>query len=145
MAEAVINDEIKKLGIDMHQKYWDKLFPACRQTRMMLPMAKNKLWKQMIQQPRKLMNLITQIYTGHSTLNRHLALMGIENENNCKQCGEPDASETVEHYLASCPKYTFHRYHTLGKIFLNTNELKDLSLKNILKYVKKKKRFEQNE
>ena len=31
----------------MHQRYWDS-HPHCRQTKMMLPKAKNKLWKQLI-------------------------------------------------------------------------------------------------
>ena len=58
LAEATINDEIRKLGRDRHQTYWDR-HPDCRQTKMMLPKSSNRLWKQMSSQPRKLMNLIT--------------------------------------------------------------------------------------
>ena len=71
IAEAVTTDKIRNLATRMHQRFWDS-HPHCRQTKMMLPKAKNKLWREIIKQPRKLVNLITQIYTSHATLKRHL-------------------------------------------------------------------------
>ena len=104
LADAVTTLEIKELGNRMHQRYWDS-HPHFRQTKMMLPKAKNKLWKQLIKQPRKMMNLITQIYTGHATLKRHLNLMAIEEDGRCNQCNEENTEETVQHYLAECPAF----------------------------------------
>jgi len=141
LAEAVINDEIKRLGRAAHQKYWDR-HPECRQTKMMLPKTNDKLWKQLVKQPRKMMNITTQLYTGHSTLKRHLNLMAIEDANECEQCCE-GPEETVEHFLCHCPAFARNRRNTLGNISLNTNELPNLKLSSIIKFVKDTKRFEQ--
>ena len=144
LADAVTTLEIKELGNRMHQRYWDS-HPHCRQTKMMLPKAKNKLWKQLIKQPRKRMNLITQIYTGHATLKRHLNLMAIEEDGRCNQCNEENTEETVQHYLAECPAFSRSRRNSLGYISLTTNELPNLKLTKVLKYIKDTKRFEQND
>ena len=140
LAEAVINDEIKQLGRSVHQKYWDR-HPKCRQTKMMLPKTNANLWKQISQQPRRMMNLITQIYTGHTILKRHLHVMAIEDDNVCEKCDLAEA-ETVEHFLCRCPAFARNRRNHLGHISLTINELPDLSLSNVLKFVKSTKRFE---
>ena len=144
LADAVTALEIKELGNKMHQRYWDS-HPHCRQTKMMLPKAKNKLWKQLVKQPRKMMNLITQIYTGHATLKRHLNLMAIEDDGRCNQCNEENTEETVQHYLAECPAFSRSRRNSLGYISLTTNELPNLKLNKVLKFIKDTKRFEQND
>ena len=144
LAEAVITDEIKNLGVRMHRRFWDS-HPHCRQTKMMLPTAKNKLWREIIKQPRKMVNLITQLYTGHATLKRHLNLMAIEDDGRCNQCNEENTEETVQHYLAECPAFSRSRRNSLGYISLTINELPKLKLTKVLKYVKDTKRFEQNE
>ena len=97
--------------------------PHCRQTKMMLPIAKNKLWREIIKQPRRMVNLITQIYTGHATLKRHLNLMAIEDDGRCNQCNEENTEETVQHYLAECPAFSRSRRNSLGYIFLQMNFL----------------------
>ena len=140
LAEAVINDEIKQLGRSIHQNYWDR-HPKCRQTKMMLPKTNANLWKQISQQPRKMMNLITQIYTGHTILKRHLHVMTIEDDNICEKCDVGEA-ETVEHFLCRCPAFARNRRNHLGQISLTKNELPNLSLNNVLKFVKSTKRFE---
>jgi ribonuclease HI len=144
IADAVTTDEIRNLGTRMHQRFWES-HPHCRQTKMMLPTAKNKLWREIIKQPRKMVNLITQLYTGHATLKRHLNLMAIEDDGRCNQCNEENTEETVQHYLAECPAFSRSRRNSLGYISLTTNELPNLTLTNILKFVKDTKRFEQNE
>ena len=88
------------------------------------------------------MNLITQIYTGHSTLQRHLAIMNIEEDGRCEQCEEDDTEETVEHFLTDCPAFGRNRRDSLGNISLSNDELPNLSLNKILKFVRSTKRFE---
>ena len=98
----------------------------------------------MSSQPRKQMNLITQLYTGHSTLKRHLSVMGFENDGRCEQCEEDETEETVEHFLFDCPAFGRNRRNSLGNISLNIDELPNLSLNRILKFVKSTKRFEED-
>lgn len=143
LAEATINDEIKQYGRRMHQKFWDRHL-HCRQTKMMLPKTNNKLWKQLSKQPRRMMNLITQLFTGHSTLKRHLSVMSIEDDGRCNQCEEDDAEETVEHFLCECPAFGRNRRNSLGNISLSNDELPKLPLNRILKFVKSTKRFEED-
>ena len=140
LAEAVINDEIKQLGRKVNQTYWDR-HPKCRQTKMMLPVTNSNFWKQLSFQPRKMMNMITQLYTGHSVLRRHLHLMAIEDGNGCEQCDEGQ-EETVEHFLCHCPAFARNRRIALGYISLSKNDLPRFSLKKILKFVKSTRRFE---
>ena len=141
VAEAVVNMEIKTKIKKMWQEKWTGL-TKCRQTKMMLPNASNNLWRQLSKHPRKKMNLITQLYTGHNTLKRHLNVMSIEDDGRCNQCEEDDTEETVEHYLTDCPAFARNRHHTLGNIVLNSNELPNLSLDKILKFVSQTCRFD---
>ena len=87
------------------------------------------------------MNLITQLYTGHSVLKRHLFLMNIEDDNGCEQCDE-GAVETVEHFLCYCPAFARNRQIALGYISLNKTDLPNLTLGKILKFINSTKRFE---
>jgi hypothetical protein len=144
VAEAVIKMEITTKIKKMWQTQWTGL-TKCRQTKMMLPTATNNLWRQLAQQPRSKLNLITQIYTGHNTLKRHLNVMAIKDDGRCNQCEEDDTEETVEHYLTECPAFSRNRHQTLGNFVLNSNDLPGLSLTNILKFVSQTHRFDFNE
>ena len=86
------------------------------------------------------MNLITQIYTGHSRLQYHLHNMGITQDPTCEQCLEDE--ETVEHYLCECPAFARPRYYTFGSMAIKKEDLVNLSLRKILKFIKDSKRFE---
>ena len=66
--------------------------------------------------------------------------MKLEEDPICNQCEEDD--ETAEHYLGECPAYGAIRQQTLGHIFLGQTELPTLKIKEILKYVRKTRRFE---
>ena len=141
ISEAVIKQEIIKWSRKKHQELWDQGTDA-RQTRMLLPKVNGKLWAHLRRVPRDKLNLVTQIYTGHCTLQSHLYNMKISNNPHCEQCCEEDAEETVEHYLCECPAFSRNRYHTLGRLVLNPEDLKHLKLKNILDFIKNTKRFE---
>ena len=74
----------------------------------------------------------TQIITGHNTLNRHLAIMGIEESSICQKCGlEP---ETTEHLVKYCPAFADKRKDKLGEYFL-TKSLDKYKLNKILTFV----------
>ena len=74
----------------------------------------------------------TQIITGHNFLNRHLALMNVENDSMCYRCNlEP---ETIEHVVKSCPAYARIRREKRGEYYL-TESLSRYSLKKVLAFV----------
>ena len=88
------------------------------------------------------MNMITQILTGHTTLNKHLKNMKLANENWCEQCEEDEMVESMEHFLCQCPAFARNRRNTLGSFFLKIEELNKIDIRHILKFVKQTQRFE---
>jgi ribonuclease HI len=141
ISDANIKMEIKSYTTRCWQRYWEKL-TTCRQTKMMLPSVKNGLWRKLVTKPRRMMNIITQIYTGHATLAYHLKNMEIDDSSGCRQCEEFDDIETVEHYLTECPAFMHARREHLGSIFLRVIDLPTLNVDNILKFIRATGRFE---
>ena len=75
---------------------------------------------------------VTQIITGHNTLNRHLALMNIKEDPICEKCEE--GPETIEHLIKNCPAYHQKRYEKFGEYFLK-KELHEYKLQKIISFV----------
>lgn len=138
VSEAEIKQNIKNWATRQHSTYWHKL-PYCRQTKMMIPSPDPKIWKKIQKFTRRNIMIITQMLTGHCTLQRHLAIMNIEQDPMCEQCLEEE--ETVEHFLCDCPAFATIRYNTLGSLFLNQNDLPTLRMSQILNFVRKTRRL----
>ena len=143
VSEATIKQEIKNWMITKHQEEWTDPYKQdhCRQTKMLLPEINPNFWNQLKKYPRSKMNLITQIYTGHSTLQKHLHRMKIVEDPICEQCLEEE--ESVEHFLCECPAFAVPRYNNLGGMAIKRNELSELKLKKILSFIKESRRFEE--
>ena len=86
------------------------------------------------------LKILTQIFTGHSTLQRHLEVMKIIPDGTCEQCYEED--ETVEHFITDCMAFCHPRREVFGTWFLKQEEMKDLEPDKLLKYVRLTKRWE---
>jgi ribonuclease HI len=144
ISEATVKEEIKKWMIAIHQEDWTNPYKQdyCRQTKMLLPEVNSKLWNQLKKYPRSKMNTITQIYTGHSRLKKHLFRMKLAEDPICEQCLEEE--ESVEHFLCECPAFARPRFLYLGGLMIKRNELSSLSLKRILSFIKESKRFEED-
>ena len=112
----------------------------CRQTRMFLPDPNPRLWKKIRKYNIKKIKILTQMITGHSTLQRHLEVMKIIPDGTCEQCLDED--ETVQHFICDCEAFHSLRREILGEFFLKQEELQHLDLDVLLKYVKRTKRFE---
>ena len=106
----------------------------------MMPNTTSNIWKQIRDMSKSDIRTITHMMTGHSTLQKHLYNMKIEDDPTCEQCLED--IEDLEHYLTDCPAFATVRQQTLGAAFLKCEDLKNLNIKNILKFVKRTKRFE---
>jgi len=67
----------------------------------------------MLNLDRNSLRIVTVLYTGHSVLNRHLHIMGLQNSPFCTHCeGE---LETTIHLEARCDNYIAARINIWGK------------------------------
>ena len=88
------------------------------------------------------MKIFCHISTGHCVLRRHLLLMKEENRPTCQQCDENE-EETAYHFIAKCPKFNNIRYQIFRKQFLEEENLQNLKVADILKYIKRTKRYDE--
>ncbi len=139
ISTATQKDELKKWANNEHQKYWTNL-TSCRQSKYMIQNTTNNIWKTIRDMSKSDIRIITHIMTGHSTLQKHLYNMKIEEDPTCEQCLED--IEDLEHFLTDCPAFATIRQQTFGAAFLKREDLKNLNTKSILRYVKRTKRFE---
>ena len=121
-----------------HQKEWSKR-TDCRQTKMLLPDVKHNMGKSLLNMPINQSRIATQILTGHANLRRHLYLMGMEDSPICEKCEEEE--ETVLHFLANCPRYSYERWSILGHSKIKSEELQYLKLRDIMNYTSRTRRW----
>ena len=140
LPKATITQEIKRWQNDTHQRSWIRR-TDCRQSKMAMPEVSPKYWKSIKKMNRSNIKRITQMYTGHNTLRRHLYVMQIEEDPTCEQCLEDE--ETAEHYLCSCPTYGRIRQQNFGSMVIDGTEIKDMGARQILKYIKETKRYQE--
>ena len=143
---CAIKEEIYRWEKEAHRKTWrQKEFvngkTFCRQTRMFLPEPNPKLWKKVRKHSTRNIKILTQLITGHCTLNRHLEVMKIIDDSECQNCGYDD--ETAEHFLCHCDAFCFPRQHIFGSMYLSKDDLPNLNPDDIIKFVKESGRFEQ--
>jgi len=67
------------------------------------------------------LRILVGLLTGHCALNRHLAIMHIQDDPLCPACGEEQ--ETPLHLLGKCCATMQTRYHMLGAYTLQLEEL----------------------
>ena len=141
VSKKFYRNSIRTWGTKKHQKRWDGR-TEYRQTGMMLPTVDHKCWKLISKFNRRKMMHVTQIITGHNTLNRHLAIMKIKEDPKCSKCNE--GPETIEHLIKNCPFYMQKRFEKLGEYFLERN-LHEYKLQKIISFVTSTKRLEEND
>jgi hypothetical protein len=78
--------------------------------------------------------VVTGLFTGHSTLRRHLYLLGLSNNPLCRWCEVGE--ETLAHVLCECEDLVSRRHSYLGSIFLEPGDIKNLNLGAIWNYSK---------
>ena len=129
--KSYFRNAIREWGLKKHKSRW-KRSTDCRQSKMFLPEIDGKCWKVIKNMNRRNIMYTTGIITGHNTLNRHLALMNIQEESMCGKCNQEP--ETIEHVVRSCPAYARIRREKLGEFFL-TEPLNKYRLKKVLAFV----------
>ena len=78
--------------------------------------------------------VVTGLLTGHNTLRRHLHLMGLSDSPSCVKCGAEE--ETSAHVLCEREALGSHRCVYLGFSFLETEDIRSISLGAIWKISK---------
>ena len=123
------------------QTKWENL-DSCRQSKMFMPTTGPKMWKSVKHLGRRQMKVICHIVTGHCVLRRHLFKMDKDTSPICQQCDSGE-EETAYHFIARCPRFNNTRYQIFKNQFLNENHLPSLKMGDILKYVKKTRRYDE--
>ena len=106
-----------------------------------MPKVTPKIWRDLKDYSRPEIKVLCYMLTGHAKLKRHMSLMEIEDSPLC-DCGEGD-EETVYHFLGECPAFSTIRYNIFGYHFLRVDQMSELKLRDILKFVKKTGKFEE--
>ena len=69
------------------------------------------------------LRIAIQYLSGHATLNYHLLKYRPDIPKLCAYCGDED--ETIEHFIANCPKWAFLRLQYLDCCHGNINTMSD--------------------
>ena len=81
---------------------------------------------------------VTDILTGHCSLNKHLHTMGIASSALCNLCGDV---ETAEHLLCKCPAFIMTRAKIFGAYTMNANSIRNFSPRTILDFMNRTNRI----
>ena len=85
----------------------------------MMPRPNFPKSKEIIQQDRQKISLLTQFITGHAHLNRHNWIINGENAKSCRLC--ENGEESPIHLLADCEPLWRQRQEIFGSAFLDPN------------------------
>jgi hypothetical protein len=70
--------------------------------------------------------VVIDLLTGHNVLIRHLYVMGLSNNRNCRKCGTEE--ETSVHILCECETLASLRPAHLRSFFLDPEDIRKLSI-----------------
>jgi ribonuclease HI len=105
----------------------------CRQTKQILTTPCVKVSEYCKNLSRSKLRVLTQVITGHSGLNSHLRVMGLVETGVCPKCDS--AEETRNHFLCDCESYCALRQKIFGKPFLGTEDLQNISLRELTDFI----------
>jgi len=124
-----------------HESSW-KNIPGCKHTKIFIPRVERYRGMNLISLSRnKLRNLIFCI-TGHNPLAKHLCKMGLSDSPTCIHCGE---DEDAIHFLGVCERYAALRYEIVQAHTLSLEELQNVPLARLIKFIISSGRFADRE
>ena len=88
---------------------------------------------------RSSLRILTQVVTGHSTLNAHLYRMKVVSDPSCPKCLVED--EDRDHFLCRCEGYRELRERVFEVPVLEPEDLSNIPLSGILEFIKLSLRF----
>ncbi len=138
---AELRGGIERYFLGKHKAAWwaDDRF---RQTKELVGWAEPWLTKKILQSGRRTARLITQVLTGHCSLQRHRFISKQVRDETCPKCLMEE--ETPDHHVGECPYYEVERVQTLGVRQTSIRDvLKDKNVGALGKYLKLTKRLEE--
>lgn len=133
---STLNMIISEWKKDQFKKGWKEITIARQAKHCITISAMNS--KFFLSQSRKNLKRLTDILTGHCSLNNHLNIMGINDSPNCEKCGD---AETAEHFLCTCPAYMNNRRRLLGNYAIKYSSIWSIHPKHILKFLNASGRY----
>jgi len=85
------------------------------------------------------LRILAGLLTGHADLNRHLCIIGIQQDSGCPLCKEED--DTTVHLIAQCSALMLLRKDIPGAFTLSLDTLSDIHWPLLLRFAKGSKRF----
>lgn len=132
VSKSFVKDVIKKWGEKKHQKRWSTPSQDYKETKMLLPLIRNKAWKSIKRMNRRGAMYATQIFTGHASVQKHLFKMRLADSPGCRKCDHN--RESIEHLLGSCPAHNTLRRDVLGDYTIPSGDMCRLKYNNIFRF-----------
>jgi ribonuclease HI len=118
----------------MHQMYWESL-PGHRQAKVLIGGTSKKTTTKLLNLNRKELRTVVGLKTGHCGLRKHLYNMRITASPTCRWCGWDD--ESAVHVLGQCDGLARKRQEIFGAPSLETEDLREISVTDLLKFNKR--------
>ena len=138
ISTTVCRSLIRKWIERQHLQRWRDL-RDCRQARELVDRPRSGFTKELLNLPKKTVSMLVGLLTGHNTLNRHLTVIGIQQESKCTFCGE--AAETSLHFLGRCPAWGSQRFKYMGAHYLEPQDIRVQTLSSLVSFAKGTGRF----
>ncbi|KAJ8981856.1 hypothetical protein NQ317_017534 [Molorchus minor] len=108
--------------------------PGMRQAKTHIEGPSLKLTKCLLGMNRRDIRMVTGLLTGHCHLSRHLQLIGIAEDPECRWCLEDE--ETSSHVLTKCPAIARVRERHFGSSVLNPEDVKRIQPRKLCTFAK---------
>jgi ribonuclease HI len=136
---ATVKLAVRNWARKEHEILWTRT-TGCRQSKLFLrrPLAPPGIVG--LLKARSSVRLLTQIITGHNTLQYHLRNMGLAETANCLQCGH-ELVETSAHFVGFCERFGTLRYNRFGFDSLRPDQFLDIPLARLAQFIASSGRF----
>jgi hypothetical protein len=121
-----IRRRFRRWSVKQHWVWWRVLGNTQRQARGLISGPCLGAKARVLSFHRTQSRAVTGFLAGHSTLRRHLHLMGLSDSQFYRRCGAED--ETSAHILCECEALTSLRYVHLGSFILEPLDIKSINL-----------------
>jgi ribonuclease HI len=124
---------LKDITVREHLKYWTATM-GCRQTKELVPKPESKLTDYCLRLSKENLKLLTGVLTGHIGLKRHLHILKLVSEPDCRLCENED--ETPLHLLSCCKSLSEQRKELMGKTKLSRANLVSAPVSKLFSFYK---------
>ena len=132
MPQQTVKRSIRDWTVSQLNSTWRQTDGA-RQSKIFISEWSAKRTEELMQLDRKSVRTVVASLTGHCRLRRHLNLLGLSEETNCRFCEEGE--ETPFHLICECPALMVRRHRTWNCAFLEKETYGRLAIREILSFL----------